>query len=102
MLWVRANHAVISRLATDTGINVAGCEIEKAIRPFSHIANPSKFVLPENLFIHNCRSTSSIEFQAMHVVRIIVVAQAKHREEHAAIPAWNRRAVVKRGAGGRK
>ena len=94
------NDAVVPLVTADTGANVAGTEVEKSVGAFDYVSDPAEFVLPEKLFINDGGSSGAIEFQPMDMVRIVVVAESEHCEEHATIPARDCRAVIKHGAGG--
>ena len=45
-----SDDAIIAGMIWNCCMQVAGTEIEEAVRTFNHVANPAKAVLPQNLF----------------------------------------------------
>src|SRR6185312_10502958 len=94
-----SDDAIIAGMIWNCCMQVAGTEIEEAVRTFNHVANPAKTVLPQNLFCFHGSATRTIQEQLMDMMGEGIVRQAEQRNEHAAIPAWNRGAVIERCAG---
>ena len=82
-----SDDAIIAGMIWNCCMQVAGAEIEEAVRTFNHVANPAKTVLPQNLFCFHGSATRTIQEQLMDMMGEGIVRQAEQRNQHAPIPA---------------